>query len=98
MVAGLCAVIKDVLPFMLLGGARAQHYRLNLVGLRRAGIDNARLRTLSEALRRLRRRQTLDGLPPTPEIEHLRAWLATTSRRGIHAFAGGARQPAGDEQ
>jgi UDP-N-acetylglucosamine acyltransferase len=88
MVGGLSAVVMDVLPFTLASGHRARHYRLNLVGLRRAGIDAARVRALSLALRRLRARQPLAELPRTPEIDLLRAWLAAGSRRGIAGFAG----------
>lgn len=95
MVGGLTGAAMDVLPFSMVGGNRARHYRLNLVGLRRAGVDGARLRALSEAFRRLRRRQPLEALPATPEIEHLRLWLAAQSRRGIHGFAG-ARGAARD--
>lgn len=88
MVAGLCPVVKDVLPFTMVGGARPRHYRLNLVGLRRAGIDGADLRSLSAAFRRLRARQPLDDLPATPQLQLLRDWLAAASPRGVLGFAG----------
>jgi UDP-N-acetylglucosamine acyltransferase len=87
MVGGLAGVAMDVLPFTLVAGNHARHYRLNLVGLRRAGIDGARVRALAQAFRRLRERQPLADLPATPEIEQLRAWLAAESRRGIAGFA-----------
>lgn len=88
MVGGLCAVVMDVLPFSMVGSARVRHYRLNLVGLRRAGVPAESLRALSEAFRRLRTRQSLDGLPDTPQMALLREWLAAPSRRGIAGFAG----------
>jgi UDP-N-acetylglucosamine acyltransferase len=96
MVGGLCAIVMDVLPYTMAFGARVRHYRLNAVGLRRAGIEGDRYRALAEAYRRLRRKAPLEGLPATPEIEHLREWLAAKSRRGIHAFAVPGRRLAGD--
>ncbi|MFU8895923.1 MAG: acyl-ACP--UDP-N-acetylglucosamine O-acyltransferase [Gammaproteobacteria bacterium] len=94
MVMGLCAVVKDVIPFTMVAGARVRHFRLNTVGLRRAGIDREGLRVLSEAYRRLRRRASLEDLPMTPEVAHLKDWLAANTRRGIHGFA----QPRGKNQ
>jgi UDP-N-acetylglucosamine acyltransferase len=86
MVGGLAGVSKDVLPFSLVSDNPARHYRLNTVGLRRAGITGTRYRVLQQAFRRLRQGEDLDGLPETPEIEHLREWLARPSRRGLTAF------------
>ncbi len=87
MVRGTSGISKDVIPYTLIGGFPVRHYRLNTVGLRRAGVEGERLRALSNAFRRLRRRESLDDLPPTPELLHLWAWLAAESRRGIHGFA-----------
>jgi UDP-N-acetylglucosamine acyltransferase len=86
MLQGMAGINKDVLPFMMVGGRPGKHYRLNLVGLRRAGIDGERLKALSSAIRRLRNRQELDGLPDTPELIHLRSWLAAESKRGRLPF------------
>lgn len=86
MVAGLIAVRKDVVPFALVGGWPVLHYRINTIGLRRAGIENERLRLVSRAFRRLRDEQPLDDLPSTPELDYLRAWLAAESKRGIYGF------------
>lgn len=79
---GLAGINKDVLPFTMVGGRPGRHYRLNLVGLRRAGIDGERLKAVSAAFRRLRARQGLDGLPDTDELAYLREWLSTPSKRG----------------
>ncbi|GAB6046845.1 acyl-ACP--UDP-N-acetylglucosamine O-acyltransferase [Methyloparacoccus murrellii] len=79
---GLAGINKDVLPFAMVGGRPGKHYRLNLVGLRRAGVDGDRLKAVSAAFRRIKARQSLDGLPETPELGYLRAWLAAGSRRG----------------
>jgi UDP-N-acetylglucosamine acyltransferase len=86
MLQGMAGINKDVLPFMMVGGRPGKHYRLNLVGLRRAGIDGERLKAVSSAIRRVRNRQELDGLPETPELAYLRAWLAAESKRGRLAF------------
>lgn len=88
MVGGLCAVVMDVLPFSLVAGTHARHYRLNLVGLRRAGVAPPALRVLSAAFRRLRSRQPIDDLPDTPQMALLREWLAAPCPRGIAGFAG----------
>jgi UDP-N-acetylglucosamine acyltransferase len=79
---GLAGINKDVLPFTMVGGRPGKHYRLNLVGMRRAGIDGARLKAVSAAFRRIKARQDLDGLPDTVELVYLREWLATGSKRG----------------
>jgi len=89
MVGGNTTVRKDVLPFSLVAGEPARHYRLNSVGLRRAGVTAARLSALKAAFRALRQgRRDLDALPDGPEIALLRAWLAAPSRRGLTGFAG----------
>lgn len=88
MVAGFLAVRKDVLPYSLVGGPPARHYRLNTVGLRRARITGERYQTLESAFRALRSGRNLDGLPATPEIARLHEWLAAPSRRGLTRFLG----------
>lgn len=79
---GLAGINKDSLPFAMVGGRPGKHYRLNLVGMRRAGIDGDRLKAVSKAFRMLKARQPLDDLPETPEIQYLRDWLAKGSKRG----------------
>ena len=87
MVSGLAGVLKDVLPYTIVMGAPARHYRLNTVGLRRAGITGERYQALEQAFRSLRSQQPLDGLNHTPEIEHLRNWVRAPSKRGLTSFA-----------
>ena len=79
---GLAGINKDVLPFTMVGGRPGKHYRLNLVGMRRAGIDGERLKAVSAAYRRIRARLPFEDLPDTPELAYLREWLAAKSRRG----------------
>jgi UDP-N-acetylglucosamine acyltransferase len=88
MVGGHTGVRKDVLPFSLVAGEPARHYRLNVIGLRRAGITGERYRALEIAFRALRKGASLDAMPQTPDLALLRGWLAAPSRRGLTAFAG----------
>ena len=86
MVAGAAAVSKDVLPYCLLGRDPVGHYRLNAIGLRRAGVSGDRYKALEKRMRQIRAgdKQIYDA--STPELEVLNAWLASTSKRGIHKF------------
>ena len=86
MVQGALGVNMDVMPFMLLGGQPIRHYRLNTLGLKRAGIKGERYKVLVEALRLLRKKQGLDTLSTTPELALLRDWLAVKSKRGVHGL------------
>lgn len=90
MVRGNTGLSMDALPFMLIGGSPGRHYKLNSVGLRRAGITGERYDALSAALRLLRNKQDLDALPETEDVKLLKDWLAVKSRRGVHGFVGAA--------
>jgi UDP-N-acetylglucosamine acyltransferase len=85
-VQGTTGLNMDVIPFMLIGGRPARHYKLNTVGLRRAGITGDRYKVLSAAFRLLKSKQSLDALEETEELKQLKAWLAVKSRRGLHGF------------
>jgi UDP-N-acetylglucosamine acyltransferase len=86
MIQGTTGLNMDVIPFTLIGGRPARHYKLNTIGLRRAGITGERYNVLSSAFRLLRAKQSLDELIETEELMHLKAWLAVKSKRGIHPF------------
>ncbi len=86
MIRGLTGVSKDVLPYTMLGGFPVRHYRLNVVGLRRAGVQGERLRHLSQAYRNIRKHHQIGVVETTPEVRHLQYWLNQSSRRGLHAF------------
>ncbi|UCB54352.1 MAG: acyl-ACP--UDP-N-acetylglucosamine O-acyltransferase [Thiotrichales bacterium] len=87
MVAGFIAIRKDVLPFTMIAGAPPRHYRLNTVGLRRAGITGSRYRVLEQAYRAVREGdRLLNEFENTEEIQHLRDWLAQDSKRGLSGF------------
>ncbi len=85
-VQGTTGINMDVMPFMLIGGRPAKHYRLNIVGLRRAGIVGENFKVLSSAFRLLKNKKSLDDLPLTEEMQYLRGWLASESKRGLHGF------------
>ena len=85
-VQGTTGLNMDVIPFMLIGGRPARHYKLNTVGLRRAGITGDRYNILLAAFRLLKNRQSLDGLDETQELRQLKDWLAVKSKRGLHGF------------
>ena len=85
-VQGTTGLNKDVIPFMLIGGRPAKHYRLNTLGLRRAGITGGRYKVLSSAFRLLKSKQSLDELEQTEELVFLQQWLAVESKRGLHSF------------
>lgn len=86
-VQGTTGLNMDVIPFTLIAGYPAKHYRLNTIGLKRAGIVGERYKVLSDAFRLLRKKQSLEHLPETAELSYLKAWLAIKSKRGVHGFA-----------
>lgn len=86
MVGGASKVSRDVLPFTLADGNPARHYRLNTVGLRRAGINGERYRVLEAAFRRLREGRSLEELPETEELRLLREFLQAPSKRQLSGF------------
>ena len=90
-VQGTTGLNMDVIPFTLIAGRPAKHYRLNTVGLRRAGITGERYEVLSKAFRLLKTHQSLDELPETDEINLLKEWLAVKSKRGLHGFVDAQR-------
>ncbi|RDI96061.1 acyl-ACP--UDP-N-acetylglucosamine O-acyltransferase [Meiothermus sp. QL-1] len=89
MVGAMAKVTRDVLPYSLAEGSPALHYRLNTVGLRRAGITGERYRALEQAFRALREGRGLEGLPDTEEIQVLRAFLRAPSKRNLSGFVRG---------
>jgi UDP-N-acetylglucosamine acyltransferase len=86
MISGTVGVLQDVIPYTMAGDSPARHYRLNTVGLKRAGVSGERYSLLSRAFRRLKNRETLDGLDDSPELVYLREWLSHASKRGISSF------------
>lgn len=90
MVGGFTPIRKDVLPYTMIAGDPASHYRLNTVGLRRNGIKGDAYRALEQAYRAIKAGdRSLEGIENTGQIEHLKAWLAAESRRGLSSFVTG---------
>lgn len=85
-VQGTTGLNMDVIPFTLIAGYPAKHYRLNTVGLRRAGIIGGRYKVLSDAFRLLKKKESLEHLEETEELIYLKKWLAVKSKRGVHGF------------
>jgi len=86
MVAGVAGILKDILPYTMAKGAPALHYRLNSVGLKRAGVKGPRYRVLERAFRALRAGAEPDLSEATEELAVLGAWLAAGSKRGLAGF------------
>ena len=104
MVSGLSGVSQDVPPFVTVDGHRADIVGLNVVGLRRAGFDQAARRRIKAAYQivyrsGLGRDEALERLraePPCPEIEEILRFLAADRRRSVIGWrrvaGGGAGQ------
>lgn len=90
MCAGFIAIRKDVLPYTMVGGEPTRHYRLNSVGLRRAGIKGDEFKQLERAYREIRAgNKSLQNVTQTEHVKHLQRWLAEDSRRGLTGFVKG---------
>lgn len=85
-IRGTSGISKDVMPYTLIGGFPVKHYRLNAVGLRRAGITGERYKVLASAFRLLKANESLDKLEQTQELLLLKQWLGVKSKRGLHGF------------
>ena len=55
MIGGNSKIVQDCLPFVITDGVPGRARGLNVVGLRRAGVSAAQLRTLKEGYRLLLR-------------------------------------------
>lgn len=102
MVSGLTGVSQDVPPYVTVDGHRADIVGLNVVGLRRAGFDQAARRRIKAAYQLLYRsglsRETalerLRAEAATPEVGEILRFFAAGGRRGVTGWrriaAGGA--------
>jgi UDP-N-acetylglucosamine acyltransferase len=96
MVGGHSKVVQDCLPFVITDGHPARARGLNVVGLRRAGVEAAQLRALKEGYRLLLRA----GLPlgdalekmaavADPLVDEMAAFVRGSRRGFAHAHGGG---------
>ncbi|HSR51194.1 MAG TPA: acyl-ACP--UDP-N-acetylglucosamine O-acyltransferase [Acidobacteriota bacterium] len=87
MVGGNAKVVQDVLPYCLVDGIPARTRALNLVGLRRAGLNASQLKPLKEAYRilfsdhsalevRLQRLGKIDS----PRVRRLEEFIRSSQR------------------
>jgi UDP-N-acetylglucosamine acyltransferase len=74
-VGGMAKITADVPPYMLVEGQPATARAINVIGLRRAGMDAADRRTLQNAFRILYR----SGLAPARAVERIRGELPGTA-------------------
>jgi UDP-N-acetylglucosamine acyltransferase len=95
MVGGNSKVVQDCLPFVISDGHPARARGLNVVGLRRAGVNAAQLRTLKEAYRLLMRSplplaERLSRLTALgdPLADELVAFVNSSKRGFAHAARG----------
>ncbi len=94
MIGGVSGVPKDVPPFVMANGQRAQISGLNVVGLRRNGFDQEQRSAIKRAYRLLyksglRQQQALEALrdqPETPEIAEIIRFVER-SKRGLISHA-----------
>lgn len=90
MVAASARVNQDCLPFMIADGNPARTRALNLVGLRRAGVDMADIAALRRALHRLRtlpaQAELLAALEAdaSAAVRELAAFIRTAKRGYAH--------------
>ncbi len=98
MVGGLAGVTHDIPPYMLASGAPAKVYGINVVGLRKAGVDRKVREEIKEAFRLIYRSnlntsQAMEAIeaniPTSPELEHLLSFIRST-RKG---FSGRGNTP-----
>ena len=105
MVSGLTGVSQDVPPFVTVDGHRADIVGLNVVGLRRAGFDQAARRRIKAAYQLvyrsgLSREAALDRLraePQTPEIAEILRFFEAGGRRGVTGWRRVAASGPGEE-
>ena len=94
MIGGMARIDRDVPPYMLVEGNPARVRSLNLVGLKRSGLDSANLQMLKKAFRILYRSnltfkealEQLELLGDTEQLQQLRRFLLLSQmpgRRGL---------------
>jgi UDP-N-acetylglucosamine acyltransferase len=105
-VGGLSKVVQDIPPFVMADGNPATARAVNVVGMRRGGIDAAGRRQAKAAFRLLYR----SGLGPASAVARIKAELGDdplvarlvafieASKRGIVAGAGAASPEADGEE
>ena len=92
MVGGMSGVEADVIPFGSVIGNRARLAGLNVIGLRRRGVERARLQALRAAMRHLfgpvgvfstRLDEVRAGYAAEPLVAEVLAFIDAPSKRGL---------------
>ncbi len=90
MVGGCARIVKDVPPFSMVTSSPARFYGLNVIGLRRNGINSEVRIMLKRAYNILSRKsrtaaieEILSTLTPSEELNHLIEFIQAPSSRGI---------------
>ncbi|HEU4396056.1 MAG TPA: acyl-ACP--UDP-N-acetylglucosamine O-acyltransferase [Planctomycetota bacterium] len=97
-VGGLSRIIMDVPPFMIVEGHPARVVKVNLVGLKRAGLDEERIRKVRHAFKalwradQLVREKSLERLEKDEEATEETLYLAAFLRRQMAGKQGRARE------
>ncbi len=91
MTGAMSGLNRDVLPYSLAVGKFAEHYGVNRVGVRRAGITGERYSSLEKAMRALRRREPglLEELAESSEEVRILLEFIAAGTRGLSRFRGG---------
>ena len=95
-VSAMSGFSKDVPPYVRVFGIPAKITGLNLVGLRRRGIERENLKALQRALKIYLSYGTLaeaiekirEEVPLLPEVENFLSFLASPSKRGLMRQSG----------
>jgi len=90
MVGGAQMIVKDLLPYMVVGSGAKTMESVNIVGLKRAGFSNETIREIKQAFRHLFRSnlnttqalEQIEKMTQSAEIKHLIAFVRQ-SKRGI---------------
>lgn len=92
MVGGLTGVTRDVIPYARAFGTRAELLGLNLIGLKRRGLEKAQLAAINAAYKFLfsgpgvfaeRVARLADMYSENSYVQEILAFIATPSRHGI---------------
>ncbi|MBF0619069.1 MAG: acyl-ACP--UDP-N-acetylglucosamine O-acyltransferase [Candidatus Omnitrophica bacterium] len=102
MIGGCSRVTQDIPPYSLCVGSPALVYNLNVVGLKRSGMNSSAMKHLKEAFRLmfhsgLAKKTAIEQIERdvelTPEVKHL-VLFANGSERGL---CGSAKEPSNGE-
>jgi UDP-N-acetylglucosamine acyltransferase len=97
-VGGLSRIIMDVPPYMIVEGHPARVVKVNVIGMKRAGVADDRIKAVRTAFRelwrsdQLVREKTLDRMERDPETVEEVAYLVGFLRRQMAGKQGRARE------